>query len=288
MGYACRMISRASLAIALLCMGCSNRPSETPRAPVAQVSVAKASEDADKPVREAAEEPAREDAASEPIKESGVVLARPTKAEARRVLRSTVPGKLAILAPSVAVNGTDYAYVWRRIDPKKPYEADAVLAVVHGEQVPGGSVEWTLVDSVVFYHAKNPESDEEVPAIPTTLKVGDYDDDGEPELMVRFREYFMVPGGGVNEVTNMIIFDTAPMFGVEIQTELRHGLIANPDSYTEVVVRHVDLNGDGHRDIRINSSYDIGRGDPDFPPERSTNEWLWDAEHDVWVWQSKD
>ncbi|NJK32854.1 MAG: hypothetical protein HC927_10840 [Deltaproteobacteria bacterium] len=127
--------------------------------------------------------------------------------------------------------------------------------------------------------------DADAGSIPTTIYVDDYEDDGELELLVRFRNEIMCPGGGANEVTTLMLIElaeTPPR--IALQTEIDHAL-GSGAAQTKAKLIHEDLDGDAHRDLRI--VYRSSGLDEDGAPTQADGEeerrWRWDPQADGWV-----
>jgi len=147
--------------------------------------------------------------------------------------------------------------------------------------------EWQLERSIeLFAWSREWYEDDEPEAgkIPTTIQIDDYDDDGEPELLVRFRDQIMCSGGGENLVTTLQLVElseTPPR--IALQTEIDHAL-SNGAVQTRTKVVHEDLDHDGHRDLKIEYRLTAEGEDPTEDQRR----WRWDPATDAWVRLSSD
>lgn len=204
----------------------------------------------------------------------------PTRAEIREASSAVITGKLAVLTPIARLGPSTHVVLWRRHDPEEPGEADVVLALVRGTTTAGATA-WRVTQHHVLRNVATPWLGDEPPQIAATLKVDDYDDDGEREILVRLRHSIMCGGGGENVVTTMTLLDATPTLKNVLRTELAHEMLASPAS-TKATVHHEDLNADGHRDIRIVYESE----DPSDPESTSTtdeNRWIWEEKDDRWT-----
>ena len=147
--------------------------------------------------------------------------------------------------------------------------------------------EWTLTSAIELSSWSRPwyeDSDPEAGAIPTTIHVDDFDDDGELELQVRFRSEIMCGGGGENQVTTLMIVELAESPPrIALQTELDHAL-SNGAAQTRTRVIHEDLDQDGHRDLKI----EYRTSDEEAPPVEEQRRWRWDPGADTWARLASD
>ncbi len=146
---------------------------------------------------------------------------------------------------------------------------------------------WTLATRVQLEHWTRPwrDDDEHAGDIPTSIYVDDYDDDGELELLVRYRNEIMCPGVGEQDITNLMIVEASeqpPRVG--LHTEIDRP-IGSGWGKVEAKIEHVDLNADGHRDMRIRYRTSIQDMDDEtkWTHEDAENHWRWDAEQDAWT-----
>lgn len=140
--------------------------------------------------------------------------------------------------------------------------------------------DWTITSSINLLHwSREWTDDSEAGTIPTTIAVDDHDDDGELELLVRFRNQIMCGGGGENEVTTLMIveFAEAPP-RIALKTEIDHAL-SNGAVYTKTRVIHEDLDRDGHRDLKI----EYRTQEEGEPPVVTERRWRWDPSTDGWT-----
>lgn len=123
------------------------------------------------------------------------------------------------------------------------------------------------------------EGDPEAGELPTTIKVDDYDDDGELELSVGISDEIMCSGGGENYVSTFMLVElaeTPPRIALQIETD--HAL-GNGAVQTETRILHEDLDADGHRDLKI-VYRTKEQGEPDIEDELR---WRWDSKTDGWL-----
>ena len=201
----------------------------------------------------------------------------PTKAQARVASRAVVKGALAQLAPIVSLSDGRAAILWRvTTDPSKA-EASAVLVVI---RFADGA--WVAEDAAVVLEASTPWT-EDVPSLAATVRSEDYDDDGEPEVLVRIRYPMMCPGGGPNTITSLTIFAVSAPVRAVLSTELHHKMDAYEHEGTKATVSHRDTNGDGHRDVEIvyTTKFDGKR-------DTQTNVWVYRPDDDAWTLTSPE
>ncbi|MGH1340217.1 MAG: hypothetical protein ACRBN8_01600 [Nannocystales bacterium] len=195
----------------------------------------------------------------------------PTKVEALTASKALLKGKLARLAPLVSLPDGRAALVWRNFT--RASEAGVELVVV--AQSDRG---WEVQSHATVAEASTPWLDEGPPPFAVTLRSDDYDDDGEPEILVRVRASVMCPGGGPNTITQMTIFDLAPTLEPAFTTELRHLMDARPEDATTAKVTHEDVDGDGHRDVKV-----VYRSHSEGEATTATNVWTYTEDQDKWI-----
>ncbi|MEM7159644.1 MAG: hypothetical protein AAF799_42785 [Myxococcota bacterium] len=184
-----------------------------------------------------------------------------------------VTGEVTPLGSTVELDADRVVGAWRRFDPQVPGEADIVLAIVG----PDG------VQHLVFaHHVATPWLGEEPPHIDPSLTVDDYDDDGRPEVRMVLTEEIMCPGGGPNVIRTMMLFDTEPKLAKGLQIELDHEMLAG-DTVTQASVAFEDLDGDGHRDVRVVYVMTDAEGER----SEAENRWLW-LDKDRWTFDRGD
>ena len=214
--------------------------------------------------------PTSEDA---PTPEPESALPAPTKAEALAACRAAIDPRVAELAPTVVLGPRRHAIALRKRVDDDPTAAELVLAILEG--APGESeaapATWTVARSLVISRIEGTDYEDGPPRLPTTLLAEDFDDDGEIELELRYREEVMCGGGGLNTITKLKLLDVEPELAVALGTELHHTMAASPVE-TKAQLSHEDLDGDGHRDVRIR--YTTVDGDE---TQRAENAWIWSA-----------
>ncbi len=256
-------------------LACSSTPPpESAPAPAAEAAPAPATKAKVETEAEAAPAPEVEPTPDPPAESAAATATATTPLTKKRALaasRTALPGKLAQLAPIVPLPDGRAAVVWRHSNGEHAFEADVVLVVLQRD---GGT--WGVQGSAVVLEASTPWLDEDAaPPLAVTTKTDDYDDDGEPEVLVRVRHPVMCPGGGPNTITSMDVFDLAPDVAEALSTELHHFMDAYPDEGTKATVKHVDLDDDGHRDVEI--AY-ATKGE-----KTRVNRWYYDAKADAWM-----
>lgn len=218
-------------------------------------------------VEEGSETPQAE---PEPAMETGA----PTKKEVTAATRSVLKGKLARLAPIMSLPDGRAAVVWRHTAGEYINEATVELVVLKR-----GADGWTVEGVKQVVDGSTPWLDEdEPPPLAVTARAQDYDDDGETEILVRVRYALMCPGGGPNTVTSLDIYDITPSLQVAMSTELHHLMDAYPEAETRASVKHEDLDGDGHRDVKVEYV-----SKPDGKTVRATNKWIYAPSDDAWA-----
>lgn len=202
------------------------------------------------------------------------VAGLPSKRQATAASRALLKGKLAQLAPIFALSDARAAVVWRHTEGEYACEASVHLVVLRRE-----GETWVAEGQKGLIDASTPWiADDEPPPLAVTARSEDYDDDGEPEVLVRVRHPVMCPGGGPNTITSMFIYDVTPSLGRALVTELHHTMEANDEASTRASVEHVDLDGDGHRDVQIDYVFK-----DEETTERTTNRWIYSVDEDVWT-----
>jgi hypothetical protein len=232
-----------------------------------------------------------EPAATNPAKATLTAgIEAPSKTDLLALAKPAIPGDLALLAPMVEFGPRRFAAALRsQPDKTKPvFEVHAVIVEASEASPPV----WSVIASLEIHEVDGSKFDETVEAepssIPTTVLADDYDDDGEPELLVRVRNHVMCEADGDNEITTLAIVDPAPAVGIALKTELHHTHRMDIFS-TKATVSHEDLNGDGHRDVRIKYETTTTPLDDDADPstEVAENRWLWEAGRDAWTLQNE-
>lgn len=202
------------------------------------------------------------------------VGAAPSKKEVTAATRSVLKGKLARLAPIMTLADGRAAVVWRHTAGERASEASVQLVLLRRD-----ADAWVVEGVKEVVESSTPWLDEEEPPpLAVTARTEDYDDDGEPEILVRVRYALMCPGGGPNTITSLSIYDTTPALEVVLSTELHHLMDAYPESETRAKVAYEDLDDDGHRDVTIEYV-----SKPDGKTERATNTWIYTPAGDAWV-----
>lgn len=225
-----------------------------------------------KPEEDAVVEPPAKAVEAEP--EPTPSAARPSKKEATVATRSVLKGKLARLAPIMTLSDGRAAVVWRHTAGEYASEASVQLVLLKHE-----ADGWAVEGVKEIVDGSTPWIDEDAPPpFAVTARTDDYDDDGEPEILVRVRYALMCPGGGPNTVTSLDIYDTTPALETALSTELHHLMDAYPEEETRASVKHEDLDGDGHRDVKIEYV-----SKPEGKTERATNTWLYTPSRDAWA-----
>ncbi|MFV8751287.1 hypothetical protein ACNOYE_12150 [Nannocystaceae bacterium ST9] len=283
---------RRSLALISLVLACLPDPEGAARDQPAKVEPAKAEPAKAEPakVEPAKVEPAKvEPAKVEPAKvEPASVSAgmpAPSKPELLALAKPEIRGELALLAPIVEFGPRRFAAAIRSRPFADRFEFRVHALIVEADtSVPP---RWSVVGELELHAIDEPalaEIDEGPLDIPTTVRGEDYDDDGELELLVRVRHDRMCPGGGPNVITTMIVVDPSPSPSVALKTELHHAL-GNGASETKAEVVHEDLDGDGHRDVRIRYETTSEPVEEDGAPtsQSAENRWLWQSSRDAWV-----
>lgn len=224
------------------------------------------------PAEEVAAEPQPTEAEAEP--KATPSSAGPSKKEATVATRSMLKGKLARLAPILTLPDGRAAVLWRHTAGEYACEASVQLVLLKQDEG-----EWSAEGVKEVVDSSTPWIDEdEPPPFAVTARTDDYDDDGEPEILVRVRYALMCPGGGPNTVTSLHIYDTTPGLDTALSTELHHLMDAYPEEETRATVKHEDLDGDGHRDVKIEYV-----SKPEGKVERATNTWLYTPARDAWT-----
>ena len=195
----------------------------------------------------------------------------PTKTQALKASKAVLKGKLAQLAPIVPLSDGRAAVVWRNFTGVS--EASVELVVL--AQADGV---WTAQNHETVTAASTPWLDDGPPPLAVTARSEDYDDDGEPEILVRVRVPEMCPGGGPNTITEMKIFDLNPTLEPALSTELRHLMDAYPEEATKAKVTHEDVDGDGHRDVKI-----VYVSKSEGVSDTALNVWRYVPEKDAWA-----
>ncbi len=121
-------------------------------------------------------------------------LPAPSKAEALAASRAVIDHKLAELAPILALGPRRHALALRVLNPKAPFAAEVVIVVLEGSEL-DQEVRWSVTAKTSVHRVDRSGLDEGPPALPTTFEAQDYDDDGELELLIRWREGVMCGGG---------------------------------------------------------------------------------------------
>jgi hypothetical protein len=212
----------------------------------------------------------------------------PSKPALLAVAKPTIPGELGLLAPMVEFGPRRFAAAIRSqpFAERLEYDVHALIVEASAATPPV----WSVVGSIEVHELRDPSlADLDDPGlIPTTVHAEDYDDDGEPELLVRVRNDVTCPGGGPNEITTMILVDPGPTPSIALETELHHAL-GNGAAETKALLTHEDLNGDGHRDVRIQytTTSEPIEGEAAEPPDVAENRWIWDAGRDAWSLQNE-
>jgi hypothetical protein len=212
----------------------------------------------------------------------------PSKTALLALAKPAIRGELGLLAPVVEFGPRRFAAAIR----SQPFEARLEYGV-HALIVEASDATppvWSVVGSIEVHELDDPSlADFDNPGlIPTTTHADDYDDDGEPELIVRVRETVTCPGGGPNEITSLILVDPSPTPSIALKTELHHAL-GNGAAETKALLTHEDLDGDGHRDVRIKytTTSEPLEGEPPEKPDVAENRWLWAADRDAWALQNE-
>lgn len=200
----------------------------------------------------------------------------------RKGLHPLVEGELELLADITELDAQRKVGAWRHFDPAVPGEADIIVAIVVPEDGKD-TAQWGVEHMAVVHHVATPWQGEEAPTVGLSLTADDFDDDGEPEIHVTLGEEIMCPGGGPNVITTLMMFDTDPPLAEVLRTELSHEMLASP-LVTEAEAKFVDLDGDGHRDVRIRYVTD----DPDDGRTSVENRWRYDSDEDRWSLLSGD
>ena len=195
----------------------------------------------------------------------------PTKAQALKASKTVLNGKLAQLAPIVSLSDGRAAVVWRNFTAVSEASVELVV-LVRTDQT------WTVQSNRAVTGATTPWLDDGPPPFAVTARTDDYDDDGEPEILVRVRAPVMCPGGGPNTITEMKIFDLTPSLEPALSTELRHLMDAYPEEATKAKVTHEDVDGDGHRDVKI-----VYVSKSEGVSDTATNVWTYSPDKDAWV-----
>lgn len=198
----------------------------------------------------------------------------PTKAAIQSAAVAALGAKAAKLTPTVRVGGTRFVSAWRVPDPELGHAATVHLVVV--EKDPEGT--WVAAHHTELLAMKTEWLDEDKPPpMAATVRGEDYDDDGEAEILVRIEEQIMCPGAGPNYVTHLLVFNLKAALARAHQSELHH---RNDNGIaTRGKAEHVDLNGDGHRDLRITYTT---QDEHDGSKKVDVNTWLWDAKTDAY------
>lgn len=239
-------------------------PKSEPKSPEAETAEASGKEAPSGTVDGTAKKTADDSALTEP----------PTKAEVRTAATAVLGAKLAKLTPTVRVGSTRFATAFRVVDdPQAAHAATAHLVVL--EAADDGT--WSAAAHEKLLTVSTPWLEEdEPPAIPVTIKSEDYDDDGNVEILVRVEEQIMCPGAGPNFVTHLSVFNQGEALSPAHQSELHH---RNDNGIaTKGKAEHVDLNRDGHRDLRITYTT---QDEYDGSKKVDVNTWLWDAKTDA-------
>jgi hypothetical protein len=206
-------------------------------------------------------------------------VAAPAQSVMLAAARSALGGKLAVAAPVTGFGLRRHVTALRRSEPGDEQTFSLHAVVFEASEADGAEASWSVVASQELHRWSTLGlEDEKVGTAPTTIVADDFDDDGEAELLVRVRLDTMCPGGGPNTITHLIIADFAPTSAIALRTELHHSMIG--DAQTKATVAHEDLDGDGHRDVRVR--YVSTDSDP-ASTETAENRWLWVAGEDEWV-----
>ena len=214
------------------------------------------------------------EATPEPATDEDPTGPAPSKREALTATRSVLKGKLARLAPIMTLSDGRAAVVWRHTAGEYACEASVQLVLLKQDE--GG---WIVEGVKEVVESSTPWIDEDQPPpFAVTARTDDYDDDGAPEILVRVRFPLMCPGGGPNTVTSLDIYDATPALETALSTELHHLMDAYPEEETRATVKHEDLDGDGHRDVKIEYV-----SKPDGKTVRETNTWLYAPTRDAWT-----
>ena len=194
-----------------------------------------------------------------------------TKTQALKASKAVLSGKLAQLAPIVSLSDGRAAVVWRNFTGVSEASVELVV-LVRTDGV------WAVQSHGVVTEASTPWLGDEPPPFAVTALSDDYDDDGAPEILVRVRGPVMCPGGGPNTITQMKIFDLTPTLEQALATELRHLMDAYPADATKAKVTHEDVNGDGHRDVKI-----VYVSKSEGVSDTATNVWRYSPDKDAWI-----
>lgn len=195
----------------------------------------------------------------------------PTKKQALTASRAVLSGKLAQLAPIVPLLDGRAAVLWRQTKGQDAWEVDVELVVLAFD-----GTAWIAEASRGMKSVSTPWlGEDEAPPLAVTMKSQDYDDDGEPEVLIRIRYPEMCPGGGPNTITSLHVLDVTPKITAALSTQLHHLMDAYPEEGTKAKTEHVDLDGDGHRDVKI--TYET-QGE-----KALVNRWLYQPESDAWT-----
>lgn len=199
----------------------------------------------------------------------------PDEKSIREASRLAVEGESTLLAPGAYLGSHKIAVAVGAVWEGDPGAADIAVIVMRAGVSPRS---WVHVDSHVVHHVAVLRDEEDPPPIPTTLEAVDYDDDGMSELALQIREDIMCPGGGPNTITRLFILNRTKGLPIALATELHHSMGANPTE-TKAKVTHEDLDGDGHRDVRIvYTTTDPEEG----KATKEENRWLWKEADDRW------
>lgn len=278
-----RLLLLSALAPALVLAGC-DKSSDTPAKPTSAVH------EAPRPETPPAdpEVPSPNDTSAEPNEpppppppppsvDDGLEseVEPPSKAMARSAASAVLGPKLAALTPIASLGPTRFAAAWRVPDAKVAHAATAHLVVY--EQSDGEG--WTVLMHTPVLSMDTPWLEEDrPPSMPTTVMTGDYDDDGKAEVLVRIEEQIMCPGAGPNTITHLHLFNQGDALTPLHSSELHH---RNDNGIaTQGKTEHVDLNDDGHRDLRITYTT---RDEHDGSKKVERNTWLWNEKSDAFV-----
>ncbi|MCR9160654.1 MAG: hypothetical protein ACE37F_20925 [Nannocystaceae bacterium] len=248
-------------------LGCSAKPAPPELTPPTELAPAHAPKEAAVVAPESAAPVAVP--RSEPVEEPSI--SPPTKKQALVASRAVLSGKLAQLAPIVSLSDGRAAVLWRHTKASEAWDVDVELVMLAFD-----GTTWIAQASRGVTSASTPWLDEDQPPpLAATMKSDDYDDDGEPEVLIRIRYPEMCPGGGPNTITSLDVFDVTPRITAALSTQIHHLMDAYPEEGTKATTEHIDLNGDGHRDVKI--TYETKGEKP------LVNRWLYQPESDTWT-----
>jgi hypothetical protein len=113
-----------------------------------------------------------------------------------------------------------------------------------------------------------------------SLFAKDYDKDGHPEVLVRYRYCWITPGLGTTLRRRMVLWNLDPKPSVAFETQLDH-VSYDTAAYNDTSrARFSDLNDDGHPDLTVVTSSRTHDEHDRLKTTRRSAHFLWNAKMD--------